>query len=64
LPCPPRVQKAVAFGAARATLNFDVFNTLNGGSTLRHVREATATTFRNPLEIVAPRLVRLKHRGR
>jgi hypothetical protein len=43
----------------RVTLDLDVFNTLNNASTLRQVGEATSVNFRNPLEIVAPRLVRL-----
>ena len=46
-------------GALRTTLDLDVFNTLNCASTLRQVGDAAAATFRNPLEIVAPRLVRL-----
>jgi hypothetical protein len=54
-----RLQKRLDLGRARALLMFDVFNVLDGASTLRQVGESTATTFRNPLEIVAPRLVRL-----
>ena len=54
-----RLQKRLALGRARATLNVDVFNTFNGTSTLRQFTEATAITFGQPLEIVAPRLVRL-----
>jgi hypothetical protein len=54
-----RVQKQVAVGNVRATLALDVFNALNEASTIRQITERTATTFRNPLEIVAPRLVRL-----
>lgn len=40
-------------------MSVDVFNTLNSASTLRQFGEATSPTFRTPLEIVAPRLVRL-----
>jgi Carboxypeptidase regulatory-like domain len=54
-----RLQKRLSMGRLQATLDLDVFNTLNNASTLRQVGEATAVTFRNPLEIVAPRLVRL-----
>jgi hypothetical protein len=54
-----RLQKRLSIGRARATLDFDLFNTLNSSSTVRQIGEATAATFRNPLEIVAPRLVRL-----
>ena len=54
-----RLQKRLSIARLRATLGLDIFNTLNSASTLRQIGEATATTFRNPLEIVAPRLVRL-----
>jgi hypothetical protein len=54
-----RVQKALTFGRRQATLNLDVFNALNTAPILRQVREATARTFRGPLELVAPRVVRL-----
>ena len=54
-----RLQKRVALGRIRATLDFDVFNALNTDSTLRQFGDAVTTTFGNPLEIVAPRLVRL-----
>ena len=54
-----RLQKRLAIGRMRATLDLDVFNALNRANTLRQVNEATAATFRNPLEIVAPRLMRL-----
>jgi hypothetical protein len=54
-----RLQKRLSMGRLQATLDFDVFNALNNASTLRQVGEASAATFRNPLEIVAPRLVRL-----
>jgi hypothetical protein len=54
-----RLQKRLSIGRVQATLDFDVFNVLDSASTLRQVGEAAATTFRNPLEIVAPRLVRL-----
>jgi len=54
-----RLQRRLLIGRLRATLDLDVFNTLNGGSTLRQVGDAAAGTFRNPLEIVAPRLARL-----
>jgi hypothetical protein len=54
-----RLQKRFAIGRVRTTLNVDVFNTLNSASTLRQFGEATAANFRTPLEIVAPRLVRL-----
>ena len=54
-----RLQKRLAIGRLRATLDLDVFNTLNTASTLRQFGEATSLNFRKPLEIVAPRLVRL-----
>jgi hypothetical protein len=54
-----RLQKAISIGRLRATAGLDVFNSLNSASILRQFGEATATTFRSPLEIVAPRLVRL-----
>jgi hypothetical protein len=54
-----RVQKQFALGQVRATLNVDVFNLLNTGSTLRQFTDAVTATFGGPLEIVAPRLVRL-----
>jgi hypothetical protein len=54
-----RLQKRFSIGRVRTTLDLDVFNTLNRASTLRQFGEATAATFRTPLEIVAPRLVRL-----
>jgi hypothetical protein len=54
-----RLQKKLSIGRMRATLDFDLFNLMNNGSTLRQFGEATAVTFRTPLEIVAPRLVRL-----
>jgi hypothetical protein len=54
-----RVQKQFALGQVRATVNVDVFNVLNTGSTLRQFTDAVTTTFGRPLEIVAPRLVRL-----
>jgi len=54
-----RVQKKMSIGRMRATLDLDLFNGLNNASTLRQIGEATAATFRNPLEIVAPRLARL-----
>jgi hypothetical protein len=54
-----RVSKALAWSRVRATLNLDLFNALNSGVILRQFREATATTFGRPQEIVAPRLIRL-----
>jgi hypothetical protein len=54
-----RLQKRISTGRLQTTLDLDVFNMLNNASTLRQFGEATAVTFRNPLEIVAPRLVRL-----
>ena len=54
-----RLQKRLSTGRVRATLDLDVFNTVNRASTLRQVGEATSPNFRRPLEIVAPRLVRL-----
>jgi hypothetical protein len=54
-----RLQKRIALARARATLILDVFNAANGGARLRQINDAAAATFRNPLEIVAPRLVRL-----
>jgi hypothetical protein len=54
-----RMQKTFDWRRVRATFNFDLFNTFNSAVTLRQFREATATTFRRPQEIVAPRLIRL-----
>ena len=54
-----RLQKRLALGRIRATLDLDLFNALNTDSTLRQFGDAITTTFGNPLEIVAPRLVRL-----
>jgi Carboxypeptidase regulatory-like domain len=54
-----RLQKRLSMGRLKATLDLDLFNTLNNAGTLRQVGEATAVTFRNPLEMVAPRLMRL-----
>jgi hypothetical protein len=54
-----RFQKKLDGRRVRATLNLDLFNAFNSAVTLRQVREATATTFRRPQEIVAPRLLRL-----
>jgi hypothetical protein len=54
-----RMQKQLAMGRSNATLTFDVFNVLNDPSTLRQFSDAVGTNFGRPLEIVAPRLVRL-----
>lgn len=54
-----RVQKTFEWRRVRATLDLDLFNAFNSGAILRQLREATATTFRRPQEIVAPRLIRL-----
>ena len=54
-----RLEKRLAFSRVRATFDFDIFNALNSDSTLRQFSDAVTTTFRSPLEIVAPRLVRL-----
>jgi hypothetical protein len=54
-----RVQKRLTLGRLRATLDLDLFNALNNDIVLRQFREATATTFRSPQELLAPRLVRL-----
>ena len=54
-----RLQKRLSIGRVQATLDFDLFNALNCASTLRQFGEATSVNFRNPLEIVAPHLVRL-----
>ena len=54
-----RLQKRLALGRIRATLDLDLFNALNSDSTLRQFGDAITTTFGRPLEIVAPRLVRL-----
>jgi hypothetical protein len=54
-----RLQKQLSLGRVQATLDLDLFNTFNIASTLRQIGEATAATFRTPLEMVAPRLVRL-----
>jgi hypothetical protein len=54
-----RLQKSLSVGGTRAVLMLDAFNTLNTDSRLRQFSEATSATFRNPLEIVAPRLMRV-----
>jgi hypothetical protein len=55
-----RLQKAVSVGRLHATAGLDVFNALNTASILRQFPDGAAPTrFRQPLEIVAPRLVRL-----
>ncbi len=54
-----RLQKRISMGRLQTTLDLDLFNALNTASTLRQFGEATSVTFRNPQEIVAPRLVRL-----
>jgi hypothetical protein len=54
-----RLQKRLALGRAEATLNLDLFNALNSSVVLRQQTEGTATTFRSPQEILAPRLLRL-----
>ena len=54
-----RLQKRLSIGRLHTTLDLDLFNTLNNASTLRQVGEATSPNFRQPLEMVAPRLVRL-----
>ncbi len=54
-----RVQKKIRLGRASATLDLDLFNVFNTGVVLRQFREAASTSFGNPLELVAPRLVRL-----
>jgi hypothetical protein len=53
-----RLQKKLALGRAVVTLSADLFNTLNGGVVLRQFTEGTATTYQDPLELVAPRLLR------
>jgi hypothetical protein len=53
------VQKRLALGRAQATITLDVFNVLNTAVVLRQVREAASATSGQPLELVAPRLVRL-----
>jgi len=47
-----RRQERLTLAGAYATLNLDVFNALNTSTTLRQFSEATATSFRSPLEIV------------
>jgi hypothetical protein len=54
-----RVQKQLTLGRTRAIFAFDVFNTVNDASILREFTDAATTTFGRPVEIVAPRLVRL-----
>jgi hypothetical protein len=53
-----RAQKAIALGNLRATFTLDVFNLFNTGVTLRQISQV-GTTFRNPTELVPPRLIRL-----
>ena len=54
-----RAQKTVPLPGLRTTFTLDVFNLLNTGVTQRQIPQAGTTTFRNPIELVPPRLVRL-----
>jgi hypothetical protein len=54
-----RVQQRLRAGAFGTTLMIDVFNVLNSGGTLRQIGERASAAFRSPVEITAPRLVRL-----
>lgn len=53
-----RAQKAFTWAGLRAMLTVDGFNLLNTGVTLRRIAQV-GTTFRNPSELVPPRLWRL-----
>ena len=53
-----RAQKAVTLARTRATFTLDAFNLLNTGVRVRQIAQV-GTTFRNPTELVPPRLVRL-----
>ena len=53
-----RAQKSVAVARTRMTLTVDLFNALNTAVTLKQIN-AVGLTFRNPTELVPPRLVRL-----
>jgi hypothetical protein len=53
-----RAQKAFTWAGLRTMLTVDGFNLLNTGVTLRRIAQV-GTTFRNPSELVPPRLWRL-----
>ena len=53
-----RAQKTFTWAGLRTTLTVDSFNLLNTNVTLRRIAQV-GTTFRNPTELVPPRLVRL-----
>ena len=53
-----RAQKVISWAGLRTTVTIDAFNLLNTNVTLRRIAQA-GTTFRNPTELVPPRLVRL-----
>ena len=53
-----RAQKTVTLARTRATFTVDAFNLLNTGVRLRQIAQV-GTTFRNPTELVPPRLLRL-----
>ena len=53
-----RAQKTFTLARTRATVTVDAFNLLNNDVLLRQIAQV-GSTFRNPTEIVPPRLVRL-----
>ncbi len=54
-----RVEKLIKLQRLNLMLDFDVFNILNAGTTLRNQYDVSAGTFGNVLEIMNPRIARL-----
>jgi carboxypeptidase family protein/TonB-dependent receptor-like protein len=57
-----RGQKKIRFGGTDASIDVDVFNLFNKSTTLQENRQANSTAFRQPREILAPRIVRFGFR--
>ena len=54
-----RVEKLIKLQRLNLMLDFDVFNILNAGTTLRNQYDVSAGTFGNVLEIMNPRIARV-----
>src|SRR5262249_39642695 len=55
-----KVDKGFAMGTAgKLNLSLDIFNVFNTNTTLRRERRANTFQFREPIEIVAPRIFRI-----
>lgn len=57
-----RGQKKITFGRTDVSIDVDVFNLFNKGTTLQENRQANSKTFRQPREILSPRIVRFGFR--